>query len=122
MNPEPCCKKTGAGLYVLGLAGSFLVMAALVWLMRSYTHTAAPSEVRAEERRKNMHDFQALNAPLLKDYAWQDPTKDIVRVPVDRAMELVLAEWQNPVAGRSNLLARAAKAFAPAAVEKNKYE
>ncbi len=35
-------------------------------------------------------------------------------MPVERAKELVLEEWQNPVAARSNLMERAAKAFAPA--------
>ena len=45
-----------------------------------------------------------------------------MRVPVERAKELILQEWQNPAAGRSNLVARAAKAFAPAAAAKNPYE
>jgi len=35
---------------------------------------------------------------------------------------LILQEWQNPAAGHSNLVARAAKAFAPAAPVKNPYE
>jgi hypothetical protein len=44
---------------------------------------------------------------------------------VARAKELVLEEWQNPAAARSNLMERAAKAFAPAPKppeKKNEYE
>ncbi|MGA3180194.1 MAG: hypothetical protein ABSF38_07630 [Verrucomicrobiota bacterium] len=119
---EPCRRKTSAGVYVLGVAGTFLVMAWLVWLMRSYTQPPALAAVRAAERLKIKADFLAANAPLLESYAWQDPTHDVVRIPVARAKELILQEWQNPVAGHSLLTNRAAKAFAPVAEAKNQYE
>jgi hypothetical protein len=125
MNPEtpkPCCQKTSAGAYILGVAGTFLVMAWLVWLMRGYTQPPALAQVRAAERLKIKADFLAANAPLLDSYGWQDPTKDIVRVPVARAKELILQEWKDPAAGRSLLTNRAAKAFAPVAPPKNEYE
>ncbi len=125
MNPPNYRHKTGAAVYVLGIAGTFLIMAFLVSLMRSYTTPPSLSEARSQERLKNLTDFHAANEPLLTEYAWQDQSKGVVRVPVDRAMELVLEEWQNPAAGRSNLLARAAKAFAPppkVAPPKNPFE
>lgn len=122
MNTEPCGRKTSAGVYALGVAGTFLVMGWLVWLMRGYTQPPALAEVRAAERLKIKAEFLAANAPLLETYDWQDKSKDIIRVPVQRAKELILQEWQNPAAGRSNLVARATKAFAPAAVAKNPYE
>ncbi|MGD1085192.1 MAG: hypothetical protein ABSA47_10650 [Verrucomicrobiota bacterium] len=120
--PETCRRKTGLGAYILGVAGTFLVMAWLVWLMRGYTQPPALAQVRAAERLKIKADFLAANAPLLDSYAWQDPTKDIVRVPVARAKELILQEWRNPAAGRDLLTNRAAKAFAPVAAPKNEYE
>jgi hypothetical protein len=119
---EPHRQKTRAGAYVLGVTGTFLVMAWLVWLMRGYTQPPALAEVRAAERLKIKADFLAANAPLLDSYAWQDPTKDIVRIPVARAKELLLQEWKNPAAGRELLTNRAAKAFAPVAAPKNEYE
>jgi hypothetical protein len=125
MNPQECRRKTGAAVYVLGIAGTFLIMAFLVSLMRSYTQPPSLTEARAQERLKNLTDFRAANEPLLTQYDWQDQSKGIIRVPVKRAMELVLQEWQNPAAGRSNLLARAAKAFAPppkVAPPKNPFE
>jgi hypothetical protein len=104
---------------VLGVAGSFLVMAWLVWLMRGYTQPPELAAVRAEERLKIKHEFDAASAPLLNGYDWVDKEKGFVRIPVERAKELILLEWQNPVAGHSILAARAARAFAPAAVAPN---
>jgi hypothetical protein len=98
----------------VGILGTFLVMAALVALMRHYTATPSLFQERGEERMKIKAEFDAANLPLLKKYDWQDKDKGIMRVPIDRAKELVLEEWQNPAAAHSNLMARAEKAFAPA--------
>jgi hypothetical protein len=125
MNPESCRQKTRIAANVLAILGTFLVMAFLVALMRHYTATPSLSADRAAERMKILADFKAVNAPLLEKYDWQDKDKGIVRVPVARAKELVLEEWQNPAAARSNLMERAAKAFAPAPKPpepKNPYE
>jgi hypothetical protein len=125
MNPESCCQKSRCGAYVLGLLGTFLVVALLAWLMQSYTKVPSLTESRAAERRQILIDFKAANAPLLEKYDWQDQAKGFVRVPIDRAKELILDEWQDPAAGRSNLMARAAREFASAPKlpeKKNEYE
>ncbi len=114
MNSESFSQKTRTIANVLAILGTFLVMAFLVGLMRHYTATPSLTADRAAERMKILSDFKAANAPLLEKYDWQDKDKGIVRVPVERAKELVLEEWQNPAAARSNLMARAARAFAPA--------
>jgi hypothetical protein len=100
-------------------------MALLVWFMRSYTRAPSLTESRATERLQILADFKAANGPLLDKYDWQDQGKGFVRIPIDRAKELILEEWQNPASGRSNLMARAAKEFAPAPKapeKKNEYE
>jgi hypothetical protein len=112
MNSQDSLRKTGAGIYVLGILGTFLIMAFLVSLMHSSTQPAPLNQARSEERLKNLTDFRAANEPLLSEYAWQDQSKGIVRIPVDRAMELFLQEWQDPAAGHSNMILRAKKAFA----------
>jgi len=122
MNTEPTSRKCCNGLTVLGVAGSFLVMAWLVWLMRSYTQPPPLAQIRAEERLKIKHEFDQANAPILSGYDWADKSKGIIRIPVERAKELILQEWQNPAAGYSGLTNRAAKAFAPVAAPKNEYE
>jgi hypothetical protein len=49
----------------------------------------------------------------LETYGWVDKARGIVRLPLDRAMELALRDWQNPVAAKSNLLVRLQKATSP---------
>jgi hypothetical protein len=50
----------------------------------------------------------------LGTYEVLDKTKGFVRLPIDRAMELTVEEYKNPAAARTNLVARADKAGAPA--------
>jgi hypothetical protein len=125
MNPESCRQKTGLGAYVAGLLGAFLIVALLARLMQSYNLAPSLSATRAAERMKILSDFKAANAPLVEKYDWQDQARGFVRVPMERAKQLVLQEWQDPMAGRSNLMARAAREFAPAPKppeKKNEYE
>ena len=122
MNAESTSRKNGTFLTVLAAVGTLLVMAWLVWLMRAYTQPPSLAEARAAVRMKIKAEFDAANAPLLNGYDWADKDKGFVRVPVERAKELILQEWQNPAAGRSTLLQRAAKEFAPAVAAKNPYE
>jgi hypothetical protein len=122
MNTESCQQKAGLGAYVIAVLGAFLLVGWLVWLMRSYTETPSPFAARSAER---MQIRSALNAPLVEKYDWQDQPKGFVRVPIQRAEELILQEWQDPAAGRSNLMARAAIEFAPppkVPEKKNEYE
>ena len=101
-------------MYVVAILGTFLIMAVLVKIMQTKTATDDLTAARAEERRKNLTALQAEVAQAESNYAWQDATKGLVRLPVERAMEISLQEWQNPQAARSNLNARVDKASAPA--------
>jgi hypothetical protein len=113
MNSETCRQKTRVGVYVAGFLGTFLIVALLVHLMQFYSRPPSISATRGAERMQIMSDFKAANAPLVEKYDWQDQPKGFVRVPIERAKELVLQEWQDPVAAHSNLMARAANEFAP---------
>ena len=114
-----CCKSrcVVTGVVILG---TFLIAAGLVWAMIHYTAPAPLTEDRAALRRKNLAELRALNAEALANYAWVDQAKGIVRLPIEHAMKLTVAEWQNPAAGRANLIAREEKATAvpPKAPEK----
>jgi hypothetical protein len=114
MNSETCCDKAKLTAWSVGILGTFLIAAALVWVMYRYTHPAPLGADRVEERYKNLHEVRATEAEALNNYAWVDPGKGIVRLPIQRAMELTLQEWKNPAAARSNLIARVEKATAPA--------
>ena len=113
MSSERKCNCAAITAYSLAVLGSFLIVGALVWVMYIYTRPAPLGEDRAGVRRKTLADVRAADADVLDspNYAWQDESKGIVRIPIKQAMELSLRMWQDPVAARSNLMARAAKAF-----------
>jgi hypothetical protein len=114
---KPCGAKPGEGcpgrnalLIVAGLLAAGVLAAALV-------RFAAPAPIDSDRdalRARTLAELRAANADALTHYAWQDEGKGIVRLPVDRALELVLTEWKNPEAGRAALIAREEKAAAPA--------
>ena len=106
--------------YAIGILGTFLIVAMLVLAMRHYTRPEPVGANRVEERYKFLQDQRAADAKALNEYDWIDKEKGIVRLPVQRAVELTLQEWQNPAAARSNLISRVEKATAapPKAPEK----
>jgi len=125
MNSESCRQEIRAGAVVVAALGTFLVVALLVSLMQSKTESATALEARAAERLKILDEFKTANEPLLDKYEWQDQAKGFVRVPIARAKALVLEEWRDPAAARSNLMARAEKEFyvpPPPPPPKNPYE
>jgi hypothetical protein len=99
--------------YSLAVLGAFLIVAGLVWLMYSYTRPEPLAEDRAAFRRKTLADVRQADADALYTpaYAWADQSKGIVRLPIKDAMALALRLWQDPAAGRSNLISRVEKEF-----------
>lgn len=119
---KSCCTGT---IFAIAILGTFLIVAWLVSLMINYTKPAAIGQDRADERRKKLVELRAENDQVLHQLAWQDQAKGVVRLPIERAMELTIQEWKEPAAGRSKLLARVEKANAapPKAPEKpSQYE
>jgi len=122
---QPALEAARSTVYAFGILGTFLIVALLVLAMRYYTRPAPVGANRVEERHKFLQDQRAADAKALAEYDWIDKDKGIVRLPVQRAVELTLQEWQNPAAARSNLISRVEKATAapPKAAEKpNIYE
>ena len=123
MNPvqkQPLFDSARLTAYAIGILGTFLIVALLVLAMQHYTKPAPVGANRVEERYKFLQDQRAADAKALTEYEWIDKDKGIVRLPVQRAVELTLQEWQNPAAARSNLISRVEKATAapPKAPEK----
>jgi hypothetical protein len=119
MNPQPSRERTGLA-YLIGILGSLLIVAALVWAMQRYTQPPPLGEDRVVVRKKALADLRAAEASELKSYGWVDQPKGVVRMPIAEAMKLTLRDWQDPAAARSNLIARVEKATAvpPAAPAK----
>jgi hypothetical protein len=93
--------------------GTFLIVGALVFVMRKYTQPAPVDQGRIQERKKALRELTAANSEALQNVGWQDPAKGLVRLAITNAMELTIRDYQNPAAARSNLTARADKAFTP---------
>jgi hypothetical protein len=107
---ECCCPVRATLLILAGLLVAVVLAHAMVRLTRP-----APIEAdRAALRAKTLADLRAANAEALTTYGWVDQSKGIVRLPIERAMELTLQEWQNPAAARAALIEREEKAAAPA--------
>jgi hypothetical protein len=79
----------------LVLAGGFALLLLFVIAVRLLTGLApAPDEdaARAAERAKAYQELQTENAQKLEKYAWVDKAKGTVQIPIERAMELAIAE------------------------------
>jgi len=119
VNSPPVRERTTLA-YTVGILGSFLIVAALVWAMRHYSQPPALGQDRVALRKKALAELHATEAEELNTYGWLDQSKGIVRLPIAEARKLALVAWQNPAAARSNLIARVEKATAapPKAPEK----
>ena len=98
--------------YVLALLGAFVIVGALVWVMKGFTQQTALGEDRRLVRAKALAEVRAAELEALTTPGWIVQTKGVVRLPVTNAMALFLEEWKNPAAARSNLIARVEKATA----------
>ena len=119
MSSQPARERTALA-YVIGILGSLLIVAALVWAMQRYTQQPPLGQDRVVVRKKALADLRATEVGELASYGWLDQPKGVVRLPIADAMQLALRDWQNPAAARSNLIARVEKATAapPAAPAK----
>ena len=114
--------RTTVTVYVVGVLGTFLIVAGLIGIMFYYTLPAPVDQARVKERLKNLADLNAQNKEQLEHYAYIDRAKGILRLPITRAMELTAMECQNPTAGRTNLLGRLDKALKQLPPAPNPYE
>jgi hypothetical protein len=99
--------------YLIGIVGALLIIGALSWAMYNYMQPEPLGKNRAEERAKALTELRAYNDDQLNNVGWVDPTKGLVRLRIEDAMNIVEREWQNPAAARSNLIARVEKANPP---------
>lgn len=124
MNPDPrSILAQGRNVaWMIGVTGTLAIMAILVALLLRSTRPEDLNAARTRERLQFREEVRADDAQALSRYVWQDQAKGLVRIPIERAMELVIREWQDPAAARSNLIARVEVATAPPPEPENPYE
>ena len=117
MNETPKTESCGACqtrmIYIVAILGTFLIMGWMSRLMLHRTGEGGVDTKKAQERWKNIGDFKAANQEALENYGWQDPSKGLVRLKIERAMELTVQQGKNPQEARANLISRVEKATAP---------
>jgi hypothetical protein len=70
-----------------------LVFAGLVWFVTYQRQSMASADhQRRDERLKNLSDLNTENQKTLASYRWIDKGKGIVGIPIDRAMQLEIAD------------------------------
>lgn len=85
-------KKSGAWFVVLGLVLISLFLLAALSLRGGAEATIDPEEIERDAfRTKTYEEVTAEETQKLTTYGWVDQAAGSVRIPIDRAMELVLA-------------------------------
>jgi hypothetical protein len=70
-------------------------------------------QMRAEARAKKLKDARDEESKALTGYAWIDKNKGTVRLPIDRAMELTVADLANKKPAPANAIAAPESSAAP---------
>jgi hypothetical protein len=115
-------RASGAAVGFLIASVIFIVLAAIVKLSAT---VPAIDAARGATISSALSEIQSNEAVSLNNAAWIDRDRGIVRLPIDAAMRMTEEEWQNPSAGRNELIMRSQKATAPlpkAAPKANPFE
>jgi hypothetical protein len=100
----------------LGFLVASLLFAALVLWLKCANPVPAVDAERAAERAKDLADIRAAEVQALDNPGWIDQPRGVVRLTIDVALQMAAQAWQNPAQARADLMAREAKATAPAPV------
>ena len=110
--------KFGSCIYFVAIAGLFLIMSWLVWYMNVKTDPGSIGKDRAAEREVVLQEVREAEELGMNKYGWvKSSAEGFVQIPVERAIELVEQEWQNPAKARLELIARAEKLAGAAVAE-----
>ena len=111
MNPEPNDKIVWH-FGVIFAAACFLFVALTIVVKFSINVPAIDAD-RAAVRSKALAEIRATEAKSLNTPDWIDQDRNIVRLPIETALQLSERAAKNPAAARADLIARAEKAAAP---------
>jgi hypothetical protein len=87
--------KSPALMVITGLVMVLLFCGLVLFLVSQGQSIPNLEETKAQGRLKNLADLNSENQKVLTQYRWVDKSKGVVGVPIDRAMELVVAELQS---------------------------
>lgn len=111
-----------ATAWFVGTVGSLAIVSFLVWVLTTSTRPADLAAARAVERAKFRAEVEQSASVVVQNFAWKDKSKGVVSLPINRAMELVAQEWQNPAQARAAMINRIEELTAPPPEPQNPYE
>ena len=111
MNPEP--NERIVWHFGINFVVACLLFIALVVGVKLLVPVPAIDADRAAVRAKALADIHAAEAIALVKPGWIDQDRNIVRLPVETAMQLAEQAAKDPTAARADLIARTEKAAAP---------
>lgn len=110
---QSCCGKSSRTWLILGLVLSLVLGGLITRRLLSKHQGKGPRSARAEERAKNMVEYQTALTKETSGYGVINKEAGIYRIPVERAMEIAAREWKNPEQARTLLTNRILKAVPP---------
>ncbi len=108
MSDSTCCKPETRAMAAsfVGVVGSFLLIGALAWLVVGQKPPAVDAAL-ATSRKATREKLEREAAAELVKFAVDPNKENLARLSVDRAMEVLVAEWgEGSEAGRAKLLER----------------
>ena len=120
MNPETN-EKPVWHFGIIFVASCFLFAALLAVVKLSVSVPAIDAD-RAAVRAKALAEIHAAEVTALTTFGWVDRDRELLRLPIEMAMNLYGRAAQDPVAARADLMARAEKSVAPLAAKPSAFE
>ncbi len=93
MSNHPTSKEPTAvpvTLSALGISGLVISFLLVVTLMVVLNRPSSVDDALAEKRHKTLSEVQSWHEEILTTYGWVDRSAGVVRVPIERAMELTV--------------------------------
>ncbi|HSY42774.1 MAG TPA: hypothetical protein VK811_02615 [Candidatus Acidoferrum sp.] len=101
-----------------GAAAGFLIASlifiVLVVVVKLAVNVPSIDAARADLISQTLYQMRTNEVASLSSPGWIDHDRGIVRLPIDRAMQIAAQEWQDPAQARADLISRAQRAAAPA--------
>jgi hypothetical protein len=86
--------RVSLSVIITGLVMILLFVGLAIFLVSQRENIPTVDEQTAQVRLKNLGELNAENQRVLSQYHWIDKNKGVVGIPIDRAMDLVLAQLQ----------------------------
>ena len=86
--------RVSLSVIVTGLVMILLFVGLAIFLVSQRGNIPTVDEQTAEVRLKNLAELNAENQKILTRYHWIDKNKGVVGIPINRAMDLVVAQLQ----------------------------